>query len=179
MEPLDLRSDPPHAPPLGGAPGASRAPRRSAPGAQQPGAAPPGDPPDDDAPLQRLGAGCGAALDAGDLLALLLAPGGGRGRASAERLLRCFGTLRRLSSATPAEIQAGTALPAAAAVRLAAAFALGRSVHAERLRVGATLKASREIFEAYHSRMRDLKKDGWAAQLPSSRPERGGSRGRW
>jgi DNA repair protein RadC len=57
----------------------------------------------------------------------------------------------------------------ATALRLCAAFALGRRIHAERLVVGRTLRASHEIFEAFHGRLRDLKKERFLAVLLDAR----------
>jgi DNA repair protein RadC len=88
-----------------------------------------------------------------------------RGRAS-ERgkvLLERLGTLRRVAAATPAELRLAAGLSPGAAARLAAAFALGRRVHAQRLAVGALLRTSGAIFEAFHARLRDLKKERFIA----------------
>jgi DNA repair protein RadC len=98
-----------------------------------------------------------------ELLAGVLSPRSALGRTAAAALLERFGTLRRLSIATPIELAGACGAAAPGVVRLAAAFALGRRVHAQRLPVGRTLRTSHEIFEAYHARMRDLRKERFVA----------------
>jgi DNA repair protein RadC len=105
--------------------------------------------------------GADACSDA-DLLAVLL--GGGREGAAAS-LLHGFGSLRRVACASPQEMRASGAVPAGAAARLAAAFALGRRAAAGRWEKGEPFRASRDIFERYHAHLRDARKERFIAVL--------------
>jgi DNA repair protein RadC len=111
------------------------------------------------------------ALSPADLLALVLAGDARRRRPreAAARLLARYGDLRRLAAASAGELLASGLLGRAAAARVAATFALGRNVHAARLRPGTALRASREIFEAFHGRLRDLKKERFICVLLDGR----------
>ena len=106
----------------------------------------------------RLLTGDADALTTRDLLTLLA-------RESAHPLLERYGSLRALASASPNEWQAAHGVGPRTAVRLAAAFALGRRLHAERLPQGRLLKDSREIFACFHARLRDLKKERFLSVL--------------
>jgi DNA repair protein RadC len=121
----------------------------------------------DDHPRERLLAGGAEALSSADLLAVLLERGPVPRAAQrlAHDLLARFGDLRHLAAATPGELRAAGAGGPVSALRLCAAFALGRRVHADRLRRGRALKASGEIFDAFHARFRDLKKERFVAVL--------------
>ena len=111
------------------------------------------------------------ALSETELLTVLLGPGGRTASAgrSAERLLDRFGGLRRLASACPGELSAWATVPDPLALRLAAAFALGRRVHASRLETGRLLGTSQEVFAAFGARMRDLRKERFVSVLLDGR----------
>jgi DNA repair protein RadC len=79
--------------------------------------------------------------------------------AAARRLLERFETLRRVASATPQEIQRAALVPEAAALRLAAAFSLGRRSAAGRVEKGDAFRSSREIYERYHPLLRDSRRE--------------------
>lgn len=110
------------------------------------------------------------ALSTQELLSLLLGstPSGARPRA-AERLLELFGDLRRLAGARPGEVEARGGVESVEAIRLSAAFALGRRAHAARLEIGRALRTSVEIYEAFHGRLRDLRKERFIAVLVDAR----------
>ncbi len=114
-------------------------------------------PPPSDA-RERLLARGADTLTTRDLLGLLTAR-------PADGLLRRYGTLRRLARASPMELVREPGVGRASAVRVAAALALGRRLHAERLQVGRRLHRSVEIFDAYHARMRDLRKERFLAVM--------------
>jgi DNA repair protein RadC len=118
--------------------------------------------------LEALGAD---ALTTAELLGVVLGPGGTDGRATlaARRLLARTGGLRRLATATPAEVRSSFALSRNAALRLVGAFALGRRAHAERLVLGRTLATGEEVFDAFHARMRDLRKERFVSVLLDAR----------
>ncbi|MHC5010150.1 MAG: RadC family protein [Planctomycetota bacterium] len=111
------------------------------------------------------------ALSALELLTVVLSPGT-RARpaeASARRLLQGFPDLRRLAAASPRELSRAGPVGRSLGLRVAAAFALGRRVRAERLAHGRHLRASGEIFDAFHDRLRDLKKERFIAVLLDGR----------
>jgi DNA repair protein RadC len=130
-------------------------------------------PPDD--PSERLTLLGPDALTTVELLTLLLprerpGPNGVCSReAVARRLLDDFGALRQLAQGRPHEMAARGPLGREASVRLAAAFALGRRVHTERLRPGRKLQSTGDVFEAFHARLRDLKKERFLIVLLDGR----------
>ncbi len=84
----------------------------------------------------------------------------------AEGLLRKYGSLRALARASVHELQSGVGrLGPVTSLRVVAAFALGRRVRTERLPRGRTLKSSGQIFEYFHERLRDLKKERFITVL--------------
>ena len=111
------------------------------------------------------------ALSPAELLTILLAPGGRRRSAApgARRLLVRLGGLRGLSAAEAGEIRSAGQVSEDLALRLTAAFALGRRVHAARLEAGRLLRASGEIFDAFQGRLRDLKKERFISVLLDGR----------
>lgn len=129
-----------------------------------PDSSPPSDP---DGPSERLHAQGAESLATRDLLALLVSSGppGPRAARSAARLLSPPGGLGRLAHANARELEVKHGLPPTAALRVAAAFALGRRVHAARLPRGQLLRASGEIFASFHERLRGLKKERFLAVL--------------
>ena len=111
------------------------------------------------------------ALSTPELLALLFVSGR-RTRAPARvagRLLERFGNLRRLASAPPGQLLAEGGLGRVEAMRLGAAFALGRRALAMRLETGRRLQTSGEIYEAFHGRLRDLRKERFLSILVDAR----------
>jgi DNA repair protein RadC len=106
------------------------------------------------------------ALGAGDLLAILLHP---ESAPRSRDLLERFGGLRHLAAAPAGELRARGGLADPLALRLAAAFALGREVHAARLAPGRPLRRSDEIADAFVARLRDLKKERFLAVLLDGR----------
>lgn len=114
------------------------------------------------------------ALSDSELLSVLLTgspPANPERRAS--RLLEVFGSLRGLASATSREILSGrgigpTAVPGVgrmSALRVSAAFALGRRVRETPLRPGHRLKGAEEIHAHFRTSMRDLRKERFMAVL--------------
>ncbi len=113
-------------------------------------------PPED--PQERL-LTCGAeALTSRDLLGLL-------GAGPAKALLRRHGSLRSLASVSPLELQRERGIGPVTAARVAAAFALGRRLHGQRMPRGRRLRESGEIFACFHERLRDLKKERFITVL--------------
>lgn len=115
--------------------------------------------------LARLGPD---ALGTAELVAVLLGTGM-QGRSAVEvahLLLEQAGGLRRLSTRTIGEIAECPGLGRARAARVLAAFALGRQVSQVRMNPGARFRSGAEIFQHYHGRLRDLRKEQfWAILL--------------
>lgn len=101
------------------------------------------------------------ALDEPDLLALILGAGTRhRGvRRMAAELLLVAGGLRALSRRGIREMMAFEGIGPARAARLAAAFALARRLGAAPLRRGMRVRCSRDVYEHFNSRCRDLEKE--------------------
>jgi DNA repair protein RadC len=118
-----------------------------------------------DSPRERLLAHGPESLSNRDLLAVVLPSGTNGDVVTAQRLLRRFGSLRGLASASPREFQVQEGMGRASAVRLAAAFALGRRLQGERMPRGRILRESGEIFAFFHERLRDLKKERFITVL--------------
>ncbi len=75
------------------------------------------------------------------------------------RILNRFGSLRGAAGSTLAELTDLTGMGPARAVRLKAAFALGRAAGREVLTRGFVLRSSREVFERFHEELRDQKRE--------------------
>lgn len=154
------------APPPAPRPGPRPRPRSRA------GAPPP------ECPRERLLAQGPDALSTADLLEVLLAPAGARGRGLG--LLDGEGALRRLARSSVRELESRHGLGRGVALRLGAALALARRLTGERLPRGRLLRASAEIFEHFHERLRGLRKERCAALLPRVHwPGRARGPGRW
>lgn len=105
-----------------------------------------------------------------DLLAVLISGGSS---ADAERrateLLRVFGSLRGLAAATARELEAlrgnGGGLGRVSALRVSAAFALGRRLRNAVVQRGTLLRTSIEIFEHFHEQLRYLRKERFLSVL--------------
>ena len=93
-------------------------------------------------------------LSPAELLSMLL-PARGRAR----ELLHRFGGLRGLAAAEPGELRVRGGLGTTSSLRIAAAFALGRLVHAAPLRRGQLLRTSADIGQAFGDRLRDMRKE--------------------
>lgn len=112
--------------------------------------------------LFRIGA---AALTAPELLGLVLRDGAGREAADEDafelsrRVLDTFGGVRRTASRTVAELMEVPGIGTARAERLKATFGLVRALAEEELPRGATVRASRDIFERYGPIFRDVKRE--------------------
>ena len=113
--------------------------------------------------LHRLGPD---ALSAHELLTLAVGRQGHQAPdALARRLMGAFGSLRALACASARELERQHDLGPATAERLAATLALGRRTHEEVLPPGAQLCTSGEIFDAFHTRLRDKRQEVFIAVL--------------
>ena len=116
-------------------------------------------------PRDRLLAYGAESLSTPELLHLLVSDRPTPAKGRIRRLLRGYPSLRQLGLASPRELQVEHGLHATPALRLSAAFALGRRLHAERTPRGHLLKESGEIFHFFHARLRDLRKERFIAVL--------------
>jgi len=114
-----------------------------------------------------------AVLTDSELLELVLGSGpesaGGRVADCNPLLLSAQGSLRRLATRSPRELEREAGLPVEAARRVAGAFELGRRLVEERLRPGDAFLNPRQIFEHFHTRLRDLKKEVFCVVLLDAR----------
>jgi len=87
----------------------------------------------------------------------------------ARELVRLHGPLRRLSTRTIHELAGVAGLGPARALRLAAVFALSRRLMEARLEPGATFGSPQQIFEHFHGRLRDHKREMFLVVLLDAR----------
>ena len=114
-------------------------------------------------PRERLAAEGPQALSNAELLAILIRTGiqGCSAMDLARRLIADCGDLRTLSRMTVKELKRNGIGPAKAA-QIKAAFELGSQLEAEgSLRPGQPFRSSRDVFERYHRRLRDSKKESF------------------
>ncbi len=106
-----------------------------------------------------------------ELLALVLGPGAATPRAAkgARSLLQSAGGLRRLSRLAPRELRALPGVGSVRAARLAALFTLARRVMSERMTTGDPFVSPRQIFDHYHARLRDWKREVFLVVLLDAR----------
>lgn len=105
---------------------------------------------------------CGdRSLDDADLVALILGSGtaGIRVRELALEMLDRCGGLRAFAAMSGFEMMTFEGIGPARAARLQAALALARRLHERRLDPGERLRSSRDVFDHFHLRYRDLKKE--------------------
>ncbi|MBL9088358.1 MAG: hypothetical protein JNM10_14555, partial [Planctomycetia bacterium] len=99
-------------------------------------------------------------LPSAELIALVLGRGTGlspRAVARAERLVTTFGDVARVAVATPGELTFRGRLSPAEALRLAAAFALGRRGLERPWARGTPVRSAADVVDRYVARMRHLR----------------------
>jgi len=130
--------------------------------------------------IQRDGGACGRLVEqiltAGEngltdseLLSLILGwKAGSNGHESPDRILSRVGGMRSLASKSGTEMLTFRGIGRFQAARLAAVFALVSRLCGMRLHPGVRLRSSRDVFEHFHLRSRDLKKENfWILLLDS------------
>ena len=103
-----------------------------------------------------------------ELLGLVLGAGPAARRA-ASALLAQFGSLRRLSTRAPRELQSACGIGKTHTARLAALFSVARRLMGERLRPGMVFANPRQIFDHYHGVLRDRKREMFLVVLLDAR----------
>lgn len=98
-------------------------------------------------------------LAADGLVALVAGRGGAAGAARASTLVARMGGLRRAATASADEWRVRGGVAPRTALRLAAAFALGRRALDRPWRRGDAFRSPADVFERYHAALRDLRKE--------------------
>lgn len=128
--------------------------------------------PAEERPRERLVHEGEAALSNAELLGIII--GGGTIEETAvdlaRRLLKQYGTLRRLGNMTIGELQTIKGIGRARAAQISAAFALARRLMGEgTLQLDKRFHSSRAIFDFMHAELRDLKKEVFRVLLLDSK----------
>ncbi|MBI4539854.1 MAG: DNA repair protein RadC [Gemmatimonadetes bacterium] len=110
-------------------------------------------------PRERLAALGAGALATGELLAILIGSGGS-GRSAVDIagdvMRRASGSLRRLATLPPSELETVPGVGEATAVKVLAALELGRRASAEPALSLDRVSSARDVFERFGPRLRDL-----------------------
>jgi DNA repair protein RadC len=127
----------------------------------------------DERPREKLlQKGAGLLSDA-ELLALILRTGSAADKTSAvdqaRTLLANFGSLRRLAAATTSELCTQNGIGPAKAAEIQALFELARRFARQEVRPGDRFTSSGDIFDHYHERLRDRKKEVFISLLLDSK----------
>ncbi len=122
-------------------------------------------------PREKILASGPESLDDAELVALVLGSGtrNNNVREIARRLLRRAGGLRRLALASAGEMMSFNGIGPARAARLQAVVALAGRLSEARLAPGDRIKCSRDVFDHFHFRLRDLKKEVFLILLLDSK----------
>ncbi len=118
--------------------------------------------------ILRLGAD---SLDEVELLSLILGPGisGRSARQIALSMLEGAGGLRRFATRTGPEMLDTAGIGSSRASRLLAVFALARRLAEKRMSPGFRVRSSRDVFEHFHLRRRDAKREIFSVLLLDSK----------
>ncbi len=129
--------------------------------------------PQDERPREKLLKKGAEALSDAELLALVLRTGDASSRSSAldhaRLLLSRFESLRKLASASTAELCEVKGIGPAKAAEIQAVFEISRRFGVEGMRTGDRYTCSSEVFRHYHERLRDRKKEVFLALLLDSK----------
>lgn len=119
--------------------------------------------PEDERPREKLLRKGAETLSDAELLALILRTGDSASHTSAvdqaRNLLGRFGSLRSLAGASSTELQQQKGIGPAKTAELLGVFELARRFSAAPLRPGERYSSSREVYQHYHERLRDRKKE--------------------
>jgi DNA repair protein RadC len=129
--------------------------------------------PEDERPREKLLQRGPEALSEAELLALVLRTGDASSRSSAldhaRLLLQRFGSLRRLGTATISELCAIKGIGPAKAAELLAVFELARRFGRTPLRPGSRYSSPQEVFDHFHERLCDHRRERFIALLLDSK----------
>lgn len=129
--------------------------------------------PADERPREKLLQRGAEALSDAELLGLILRTGDAGSRTSAvdhaRQLLERFGSLRTLAGAAVAELCAVRGIGPAKAAELLAVFEIARRFAGTALRPGDRYSTPAEVYEHFHERLRDHKRELFLALLLDSK----------
>ncbi len=129
--------------------------------------------PEDERPREKLLRRGPAALSDAELLALIIRTGSAADKTSAvdqaRQLLRGFGSLRALASAHTPELCRQKGIGPAKAAEIQALFELARRFARQEIRPGDRFTSSNDIFNHYHEKLRDRKKEVFFSLLLDSK----------
>ncbi|MFW5856427.1 MAG: RadC family protein [Planctomycetota bacterium] len=122
-------------------------------------------------PVERLRQRGAEALNDEEILGLVLGAGQSKAKASALAgdLLARYGSLRKLSRTSPAELESYAAVSRTVAVRLIAAFALADRMSEEARRQGPVVRSGKDFYDLYGKRLRDLRQEVFLVVLLDQR----------
>ena len=114
-----------------------------------------------------------SVLSDAELLALIIRTGSAADKTSAvdqaRQMLATFGSLRALAAATTTELCRQNGIGPAKAAEIQALFELGRRFARQQIRPGDRFTSSNDIFDHYHEKLRDRKKEVFLSLLLDSK----------
>lgn len=129
--------------------------------------------PEEDRPREKLAAQGPAALSDAELVAILLRTGnastGETALDQARQLLSRFGNLRRLCSASVAEICKVKGIGMAKAAQILSAGEIGRRMMSEKIESKQTIQCAAEVFQHFRETLPHRKKEVFVAMLLDTR----------
>ncbi len=129
--------------------------------------------PAEERPRERLLKDGASSLTDAELLALIIRTGSAADRTSAldqaRQLLAAFGSLRALAAASGSELCRQNGIGPAKAAEIQALFELARRFARQEIRPGERFRSSNDIFEHYHEKLRDRKKEVFFSLLLDSK----------
>ncbi len=129
--------------------------------------------PEDERPREKLLRRGAEVLSDAELLALVLRTGDSASHSSAldhaRLLLQRFGSLRRLATASVADLRSVKGIGPAKAAELLAVFELARRFGRTSLRPGVRYSCPKEVFDHFHEALRDYKRERFIALLLDSK----------
>lgn len=123
--------------------------------------------PPDERPRERLLAAGAESLTTAELLAILIGSGSNKETALgvARQIVSRFDTLKDLWSAGDSEVMGIKGIGSARLARIRAALELGKRFSDEPIRPGMTVKGSKQVFEHFRDKCKDLKKEAFMCLL--------------
>ena len=129
--------------------------------------------PSDERPREKLLKNGATSLSDAELLALIIRNGSAADKSSAldqaRQLLAGFGSLRALATATISELCRQKGIGPAKAAEIQALFELARRFSRQEIRPGERFTSSSDIYEHYHEKLRDRKKEVFISLLLDSK----------
>ncbi len=125
--------------------------------------------PKDERPRERLIKFGAASLSDAEIIAIILRTGNPADRSSAidlsRRLISHFGSLRKIADASVSELRRLKGMGVAKIAQLKASFELARRYTKEKMDTGCKITCSSDVYEYFHQRLRDIKKEVFISVL--------------